>query len=97
MMRTTKVVSITLPPPLFEQAQALAKEENRTISELMREALRRYQSERMWERLRSFGTISAEMAGVKNEEDIVKLVRQVRREMAEEEAARASQLATGTE
>jgi CopG family transcriptional regulator/antitoxin EndoAI len=96
-MRTTKVVSITLPPPLFEQAQALAKEENRTMSELMREALRRYQSERMWSRLRSFGTISDDMPGVKNEEDVVKLVRQVRREMAEEEAARTSQLATDTE
>lgn len=34
-MRTTKVVAITLPPPLFEQAQALAKEENRTMSQLM--------------------------------------------------------------
>jgi predicted transcriptional regulator len=45
-MRTTKVVSITLPPALFEQAQALAKAENRTMSELMREALRRYQRER---------------------------------------------------
>jgi CopG family transcriptional regulator/antitoxin EndoAI len=96
-MRTTKVVSITLPPPLFEQAQALAKEENRTMSELMREALRRYQHERMWGRLRSFGTISDDMPGVKNEEDVVKLVRQVRREMAEEEAARTSQLAAGTE
>jgi CopG family transcriptional regulator/antitoxin EndoAI len=92
-MRTTKVVSITLPPPLFEQAQALAKEENRTMSELMREALRRYQRERMWERLRSFGTISAEMADVKNEEDVVKLVREVRREMAEELAAGTSKLA----
>jgi len=37
------------------------------------------------------------MPGVKNEEDVVKLVRQVRREMAEEEAARTSQLATDTE
>jgi ribbon-helix-helix CopG family protein len=42
-MRTTKVVTITLPPPLFEQGQALAKEENLTMSELMREALRHYQ------------------------------------------------------
>jgi CopG family transcriptional regulator/antitoxin EndoAI len=42
-MRSTRVVSITLPPPLFEQALALAKLENRTMSELLREALRRYQ------------------------------------------------------
>jgi metal-responsive CopG/Arc/MetJ family transcriptional regulator len=86
-MRTTRVVSITLPPALFEEAQALAREESRTMSELMREALRRYQRERAWERLRSFGAMSAEMADVKTEEDVVNLVRQVRKEMTEEQAA----------
>ena len=42
-MRTTKVYSITMPPDLAKQAERLAKKENRTMSELMREALRRYQ------------------------------------------------------
>jgi len=42
-MRTAKVYSITMPPDLARQAEALAKKENRTISELMGEALRRYQ------------------------------------------------------
>ena len=42
-MRTTKVFSITMPPDLAKQAERLAKKENRTMSELMREALRRYQ------------------------------------------------------
>jgi Arc/MetJ-type ribon-helix-helix transcriptional regulator len=41
-MRTSKVFSITMPPDLAKQAEALAKKENRTMSELMREALRRY-------------------------------------------------------
>lgn len=42
-MRTTRVYSITMPPALAKQAEALARKENRTMSELMREALRRYQ------------------------------------------------------
>ena len=42
-MRNTKVYSITMPPELAAQAERLAKKENRTMSELMREALRRYQ------------------------------------------------------
>jgi len=46
-MRTTKVYSITMPPDLAKQAEALAKKENRTMSELMREALRRYQQQPM--------------------------------------------------
>ncbi len=41
-MRTTKVYSITMPPALARKAERLAKKESRTMSELMREALRRY-------------------------------------------------------
>ena len=42
-MRNTKVFSITMPPEMAKQAERLAKKENRTMSELMREALRRYE------------------------------------------------------
>ncbi|MCX6625617.1 MAG: ribbon-helix-helix domain-containing protein [Acidobacteria bacterium] len=42
-MRTTRVYSITMPPDMAKQAERLAKKENRTMSELMREAFRRYQ------------------------------------------------------
>jgi CopG family transcriptional regulator/antitoxin EndoAI len=87
-MRTTRVVSITLPPPLLEQAQALAKEENRTMSELVREALRRYQRERSFEKTRAHMQKIGEQTGVRSEEDVVELVRRVRREMAEESAER---------
>ena len=50
------------------------------MSELMREALRRYQRERHWEKIRSYGTMAAEIAGVKNEEDVVNLIHEFRRE-----------------
>ncbi|MGA2674127.1 MAG: ribbon-helix-helix protein, CopG family [Terracidiphilus sp.] len=79
-MRTTKVVSITLPPPLFEEAKALAKQENRTMSELMREALRRYQRERDWERIETYGRAAAERAGVRTEEDVVNIIHEFRKE-----------------
>jgi hypothetical protein len=42
-MRNSSVFSITLPPDLARQAERMAKKENRTMSELMREALRCYQ------------------------------------------------------
>jgi metal-responsive CopG/Arc/MetJ family transcriptional regulator len=35
-------MTISLPPPLLRQAEAVAQEENRTKSELLREALRFY-------------------------------------------------------
>jgi len=42
-MRTTKTYSITMPPEMAKQLERLARKENRTISELVREALRQYQ------------------------------------------------------
>ena len=42
-MRNTRVYSITMPHALARQAERLAKKEHRTMSELMREALRKYQ------------------------------------------------------
>jgi len=42
-MRNTKVYSITMPPEMAKRVERLAKKENRTMSELMREALRRYE------------------------------------------------------
>ena len=43
--RTTKVFSITMPPEMARRAEQLAKRENRTMSELMRETFRRYEIE----------------------------------------------------
>src|SRR5207245_6139824 len=49
--RTTKIYSITMPPEMGRQAERLAKRERRTMSELMREAFRRYQIEEAERRL----------------------------------------------
>jgi CopG family transcriptional regulator/antitoxin EndoAI len=45
-MRSRKLVTISLPPPLLKEAERVAKEENRTKSELLREALRFYMETR---------------------------------------------------
>lgn len=45
-MRTTRTVSISLPPRQLRETEKLARLENRTMSELVREALRRYQQQR---------------------------------------------------
>jgi hypothetical protein len=41
-MRTYKTVSVTFPPALFSRATAIAEEEHRSMSELLREAFRVY-------------------------------------------------------
>jgi Arc/MetJ-type ribon-helix-helix transcriptional regulator len=42
MTETRRLVTISLPPLLLEQAERVAEEENRSKSELVREALRFY-------------------------------------------------------
>jgi metal-responsive CopG/Arc/MetJ family transcriptional regulator len=45
-MRTTKVLSVSLPAEMLSRVEALARAEDRTVSELVREAIRTYESHR---------------------------------------------------
>jgi Arc/MetJ-type ribon-helix-helix transcriptional regulator len=42
-MRTTKNLTVSLPPAQLREMEKTAKKENRTMSELVRETFRRYQ------------------------------------------------------
>ena len=48
--RKSKVITFSLPPEMAEQVQQVVKEEGRTVSELLREAIRLYMDEREWRR-----------------------------------------------
>ncbi len=41
-MRTRETMTVSLPPEMIEQVERVRKQESRTKSELVREALRRY-------------------------------------------------------
>jgi Arc/MetJ-type ribon-helix-helix transcriptional regulator len=80
-MRTAKTVSITLPPELLLKAQELASREHRTMSELFREALRRYMtpdtdSESLLSRTRARG----QALGISSEADVERLSDEFRRD-----------------
>jgi CopG family transcriptional regulator/antitoxin EndoAI len=86
-LRTTKIISVSLPPEMVEQAEALAKEEHRTMSELIREALRRYQRERNeWQSLFEYGRDNARKLGISRDDQIVRRVRDFRRRKREKSA-----------
>jgi len=78
-MRESKVRSFSLPPAQLKEVEARAKKENRTMSELIREALRRYLYERDLEELRAKSQARAARLGI-TEADIVPLIHQLRRE-----------------
>ena len=72
-MRTTKLLTISIMPEFFEEIEKLAKEERRTKSELVREALRCYIAERELKRLQRYGLQKAKDLGLK-EKDVQRLI-----------------------
>ena len=46
--RNTKTITFSLPPDMAQQVQEVMREEGRTMSELIREALRNYIKGREW-------------------------------------------------
>ncbi|MDE2060564.1 MAG: ribbon-helix-helix protein, CopG family [candidate division NC10 bacterium] len=78
-MRTTKTWTISLPPKLVTEAERTAREEHRTKSELVREALRLYIAERRWRTLQQKTALHAQALGIRTEEDVDRLVHAVRK------------------
>jgi CopG family transcriptional regulator / antitoxin EndoAI len=80
-MRTTQTLSVTLPPEMLLRAHEIAKREHRTMSELVREALRQYDRNSFWVETNAFGKAKAAEIGV-TEEDVDRIVKEVRQERA---------------
>jgi metal-responsive CopG/Arc/MetJ family transcriptional regulator len=83
-MRTAKTISITLPPELLAKAQKTAEREDRTISELFREALRRYiLADPEWDALLRRTSATGKALGVATESDVERLSDEFRQERLE--------------
>ena len=79
-MRTTKVLSITLPEPMLAKARKRAKKENRTMSEFVREALRQYDDVQWLKQVQAYGEKRAVAAGILSEEDVDRVIHEYRAE-----------------
>jgi len=78
-MRTTKVLSITLPAPMLKEARELAKQENRTMSELVRRRCDGIR-ERILGRSEHAGASECRGGRVHNEDDVVRVIHEYRQE-----------------
>jgi CopG family transcriptional regulator/antitoxin EndoAI len=76
-MRTTRILSLSLPPGLLREAERVAKKEGRTKSELFREALRRYLVAEKLQSLQPYGAGQARKLGIK-ESDVARLIEEYR-------------------
>jgi len=76
-------VTISLPPPLLKDVERLAKKQHQTTSELVREALRYYLTDTeeraaAWKRARAYGAKKARSLGLRTEEDVYRLLDELR-------------------
>ncbi len=72
--RRSKTITFSLPPEMEAQVRQVMKEDDLSVSELLRQGIRLFMEEREWrrrerlERLRSRQTIDQEEAGRRNNE-----------------------------
>ena len=73
MARTTKTITLSLPPEMVDKIEELMKEEGRTRSELLREAIRRYAEEQEMKKIYRYGEIKTRERGITEDqiEDII--------------------------
>lgn len=75
----TQTLNIALPKDLVKKVDDLAKKEYRNRSELIREALRVYISDKAdWNDLLDYGKKVGKKMGIKSEEDVNKIVYEFR-------------------
>jgi hypothetical protein len=79
--RTSRVLTVSLPPDAAEDFERIAEEEGRNRSELFREMLRVYQTyleSRTFESLQRYGAAQASRTGITSEEDVERLIQEAR-------------------
>ena len=77
MPRNTKTITFSLPPDLALQVDRITRQQSRTRSELLREALLRYLEECEWTELLQYGERRARDLGI-GPEDVGALVEEYR-------------------
>jgi metal-responsive CopG/Arc/MetJ family transcriptional regulator len=79
--RTSRVLTVSLPPDSAEDFERIAEQEGRNRSELFREMLRVYQTyleSRTFESLQRYGAAQASRRGITSEEDVERLIQEAR-------------------
>ena len=67
------IINISVPQKMAEEINKTAKVENKTISELLREAWREYQFRKDWSQIRRWGDDTAKRMGIESYDDIEKI------------------------
>ena len=85
MPRTTKTITFSLPPEMADRVDEVMKQQGRSRSEFLREALLRYIEECEWRSLLQYGEQRAREKGI-GPEDVAPLVEEYRVEVSSSRA-----------
>ena len=80
MPRTTKTITFSLPPEMADRVDEAMRQQGRSRSEFLREAVLRYIEECEWRQLLWYGEERAREKGI-GPEDVAELVEQYRAEV----------------
>ena len=81
MPRTTKTITFSLPPEMADRVDEVMKQQGRSRSEFLREAVLRYIEECEWRQLLQYGEGRAREKGI-GPEDVANLVEEYRAEVS---------------
>jgi predicted DNA-binding protein len=87
--RTSRVYTISLPPELAQKAEALAKRDSRSMSELFREAFRCYYADDARKKLMEIGEYAQAHNPGYSEAGLPRLIKEVRSDKPPRRTARA--------
>lgn len=73
MQTQRSIINISVPPALAKRIKKVAKEENRTQSELLREAFRKYEFYRDWAKIRAWGEETAKRMDIESDDDVERI------------------------
>jgi metal-responsive CopG/Arc/MetJ family transcriptional regulator len=79
--RTSRVLTVSVPPDLAEDFDRIAGAEGRNRSELFREMLRVYRTHlesQTFESLQRYGASQASRVGIRTERDVERVIREAR-------------------
>ncbi len=83
MARKTKIVNLSLPQETYKQIVELAEQMAVSKSEVLRAALKQYvASEKRWRQIRSWGEETAQILNIKDEDDVDRIIHELRQEKA---------------
>lgn len=88
--RTSRTYTISLPPELARKAEALARRDSRSMSELFREAFRTYYAQDARKTLMEIGAYAETRNPGYVESDVTRLIKETRAEKASRRPPRSS-------